>query len=69
MDLFEFPDDYVPEKYLTSEEVQEIGDYLKSHPLFMKELPEDVESNVHLRALMELKEDEDPCEAAEALNV
>ena len=30
----------------------------------MKELPEDVEGNEHLRALMELKEDEDPTEAA-----
>lgn len=39
MDLFEFPDDYKPEKYLTTGEMEEITDYLQSHPLFLKEIP------------------------------
>lgn len=60
MDLFEYPDDYVPEKYLTSEEMADITDYLKNHPLFMKEIPEDISNNEHLRALQELNADEDP---------
>lgn len=40
--------------------MQDIEDYLKNHPLFMKQLPDDPESNEHLKALMQLKEDEDP---------
>ena len=39
MDIFEFPDDYKPEKNLTDEEAEDITNYLKNHPLFMKELP------------------------------
>ncbi len=42
MDLFEIPDDYKPEKPLTNEEMDEITNYLKGHPLFLKEMPEDV---------------------------
>jgi hypothetical protein len=60
MDLFEFPDDYKPEKYLSSEEVQEIGEYLEGHPLFMKELPKDIEGNECLQALIGINNDEDP---------
>jgi len=36
MDLFDYPDDYKPEKPLTDEEMDEITNYLKNHPLFMK---------------------------------
>lgn len=57
MDLFDFPDDYKPEKMLTKEEAEENANYLLNHPLFLKELPEDIESNEHLKALMTLKED------------
>lgn len=39
MDLFDIPDDYRPEKPLTDEEMEDITNYLKGHPLFMKELP------------------------------
>jgi|JI9StandDraft_2_1071091.scaffolds.fasta_scaffold1450409_2 hypothetical protein len=45
MDLFEIPDDYKPEKTLTDAEVDEITNYLKGHPLFLKELPEDMSNN------------------------
>ena len=69
MDLFEFPDDYKPEKYLTDEEMEDITQYLKNHPLFLQKLPDNIEENEHLVALTELNEDEDPTEAAEALNV
>lgn len=57
MDIFDFPDDYKPEHPLTKEEMDENTNYLLNHPLFMKTLPEDPESNEHLRALMLLKED------------
>ena len=57
MDLFEYPDDYKPEKYLTTEEMEDIHDYLKNHPLFMKELPQDIQSNEHLVALQEILAD------------
>ena len=69
MDLFEYPEDYKPEKYLSTEEMEEITDYLKNHPLFLREIPENIENNEHLIALQEMKEDEDPTEAAELLNV
>ena len=42
MDLFEIPDDYRPEKPLTNQEAEEITEYLKGHPLFLKELPQDI---------------------------
>ena len=42
MDLFDFPDDYKPERMLTTEEMKENEDYLLNHPLFMKNLPEDI---------------------------
>ena len=54
MDLFEIPDDYKSEKPLTNEEADEITNYLKGHPLFLKELPKDVEGNEHLAALQSL---------------
>ena len=60
MDIFDFPDDYKPDKLLTPQESQDITNYLLNHPLFMKELPEDPSTNEHLSALMELKEEEDP---------
>ena len=49
--------------------MDDITNYLKNHPIFMKELPEDVESNEHLAALQTFVEDEDPTEMAEDLNV
>lgn len=45
MDLFEIPDDYKPEKPLTDAEMDDITNYLKGHPLFLKELPEDISNN------------------------
>ena len=36
MDFFEISDDYKPEKPLTDEEADEITNYLKGHPLFLK---------------------------------
>ena len=37
MDIFDFyPDDYKPERYLTDEEMVNITNELKNHPLFMK---------------------------------
>ena len=69
MDLFEIPDDYKPEKPLTDAEADEITNYLKGHPLFLKELPEDISTNEHLMALQSFKEDDDPHQMAEGLNV
>ena len=71
MDIFDFPDDYVPEKPLTDKEMDDITDYLKNHPLFLKELPEKIEENQHLIALQSLKEgvQEDPDVEAENLCV
>lgn len=60
MDLFEIPDDYKPEKPLSSEEMDEITNYLKGHPLFLKEMPENIEGNEVLMAIQALKEEEDP---------
>lgn len=57
MDIFEYPDDYKPEKYLTTEEMGEITDYLQNHPLFMKEIPENIQNNPHLTALREMQEE------------
>lgn len=69
MDIFDFPDDWKPERPLTKEQSQDITNYLLNHPLFMKELPEKPEENEHLSALMELKEEDDPNDVAEYLNV
>jgi hypothetical protein len=33
------------------EEMDENTNYLKNHPLFMKEMPEDISSNEHLMIL------------------
>lgn len=60
MDFFEIPDDYKPEKPLTMEEMDEITNYLKGHPLFLKEMPEDISSNEHLVALQAMMEEEEP---------
>lgn len=69
MDLFEIPEDYVPERPLTEEEMNETTEYLKNHPLFLKELPKDIESNPHLVALQNIIYDEEPEKLAESLNV
>lgn len=69
MDFFDIPDDYKPEKPLTNEEMDEITNYLKGHPLFLKELPEDISGNEHLMALQAIKDEEDPEIHAENLNV
>ena len=69
MDIFDIPDDYKPEKPLSEAEMQDITDYLTNHPLFMKDLPEDVNTNPHLAALQNVIYDEDPVVVAESLNV
>ena len=71
MDIFDFPDDYKPEKPLTDAEMDDITNYLKNHPLFMKQLPENIEENEHLVALQSMKEgeEEDPNIVAENLCV
>ena len=69
MDLFEIPDDYKPEKPLSTEEMDEITNYLKGHPLFLKEMPENIEGNEIFMAIEALKQEEDPQVSAENLNV
>jgi hypothetical protein len=69
MDLFEIPEDYKPEHQMTEEEMKETTEYLLNHPLFMKELPADIESNPHLMALQNIIYDEEPEKLAETLNV
>jgi len=49
--------------------MKETTDYLLNHPLFMKELPADIESNPHLVALQNIIYDEEPEKLAESLNV
>jgi hypothetical protein len=49
--------------------MNETTEYLKNHPLFMKDLPKDIESNPHLIALQNLIYDEDPDKLADNLNV
>lgn len=40
--------------------MDEITNYLKGHPLFLKEIPEDISNNEHLLALQALIEEQDP---------
>lgn len=55
MGLFDFldgiPDDYEPKQRMTAEETEETFEYLKNHPLFMKEIPKDIENHPDLLAL------------------
>lgn len=39
------------------EEMEENTNYLLGHPLFLKELPEDISSNEHLVALQSLMDE------------
>ena len=57
MDMFEIPDDYKPEKPLTDEEADDITNYLKGHPLFMKDVPEDGQKNEAFQALQAIEEE------------
>jgi hypothetical protein len=55
MGLFDFlddvPDDWEPKQRLSPEETEQAFIYLKNHPLFMQEIPENVEDYPELMAL------------------
>ena len=60
--------EYVP-KGLTENQFEENLDYLKNHPLFMKELPKDLDKNQDLEGLHNLLYDEEPIKIAQHMNV
>jgi len=72
LDLRQFDDDddweYTP-KGISDEDFNENVDYLKNHPLFMKELPKDFDKNKDITALQNLIYDEEPVKIAKHLNV
>ena len=60
--------EYTP-KPMSDGEFDDNMDYLKSHPLFMKKLPENHEQNQGITALQNLVYDEEPEKVAYHLNV
>jgi hypothetical protein len=50
MDFDSIPDDYVP-KGVTDEWIDETTNYLKNHPLFIKDMPDELEKNEEILAL------------------
>lgn len=71
MGLFDFldgiPDDYEPKKRMSKEETEEAFEYLRNHPLFIKEIPENLELHPDLLALQNLSYDDTPENNAKAL--
>jgi uncharacterized protein with von Willebrand factor type A (vWA) domain len=47
----DLPDDWESKHRMTPEETEDITKYLKNHPLFMKEIPENIEDYPDLLAL------------------
>lgn len=72
MGLFDFfdglPDDWEPKERLSAEETEQAFIYLKNHPLFMQEIPENLENHPELMALQHLAYDDTPENIAKALN-
>ena len=61
-------EDYVP-KGISDEDFNEHMEFFKNHPLFMKELPKDIESNPTLSALQTIIYDDTPVNIAQRMNV
>lgn len=49
--------------------MQENIEFFESHPLFMKELPKNLEENKHLTALQNIMYDDEPVNIARNMNV
>ena len=58
-----------PKKGLSEAEFQETLDYINQHPLFMKEIPEDISENKILMSLQNILFDDDPENIANYCNV
>lgn len=60
--MFDFDDDweYVKKGDMTEEELESNLTYLKNHPLFMKEVPENIEENPEFQAIQNLAFDDTP---------
>ena len=63
------PDDYKPEKKLTDEEMEDNIKYLSNHPLFMTQIPDNIEDNEHLLAMQNIMYDDEPENIAKHCNV
>ncbi|EGR34157.1 tetratricopeptide repeat protein, partial [Ichthyophthirius multifiliis] len=60
-DMFDgLPDDYVSNNKMTEQEWEDTTNYLKNHPLFLKQIPENIENNPDLVALQNLIYDDEP---------
>ncbi len=72
MNFAQFEDDedweYTP-KGISDQDFDENVEYLKNHPLFMKQLPKGYENNKDITALQNLAYDEEPIKVARHLNV
>lgn len=64
MNLWDFldgiPDDYEPKHRMTAKETEEAFLDLQNHPLFMKDIPKDLEGHPELQALQNLQYDDTP---------
>jgi len=60
--------EYTP-KPMSDKDFEENMDYLKSHPLFMKQLPENLGEHEGITAIQNLIYDDEPIQIAKALNV
>ncbi|KAL4438075.1 hypothetical protein ABPG74_016854 [Tetrahymena malaccensis] len=56
----DMPDDWESKTRMTPEELEETTNYLKNHPLFMKEIPKNIEDYPELLALQNLMFDDTP---------
>ncbi len=61
--------EYVKTHQMTEDEFQETLKYFKSHPLFMKEQPEDIDNNPEFQAIQNLAFDDTPENVARNCNV
>jgi hypothetical protein len=61
-------EEYIP-KGMSDKEMDENIDFLKNHPLFMREVPKDIDKHEGLSALQNLIYDEDPKVVANGMNV
>ena len=60
-DLFDdLPDDWVSKTQMSEKELEETTNYLKNHPLFLKEIPENIDDYPDLVALQNLIYDDEP---------
>jgi len=64
---FDGLDDYV-KKGMTDKEVEDNCDYFENHPLFMKEVPENIEDNEMLMGISHIIHDDTPENLAKAMN-